>query len=184
MKMEESLQNDTANFILSDYSDGSKFPIVDIDLGQPEDGSSYFFPYQTENNSVTANKVTYFMCQATGYKLTSNKELPSANQKFSKIFPITIVENGKDKAAASQKYPMFLTVNLSNTTVPEYVIQLAKFDGILGKKQAFNQTTFNTDDVKIFHMDFNDGTGKWITNVDEDGNEVIGENQSINLIIK
>ena len=41
------------------------------------------------------------MCQATGYKLTSNKELPSANQKFSKILPITIVENGKDKAAAS-----------------------------------------------------------------------------------
>ena len=79
---------------------------------------------------------------------------------------------------------MFLTVNLSNTTVPEYVIQLAKFDGILGKKQAFNQTTFSTDDVKIFHMDFNDGTGTWITNVDEDGNEVIGENQSINLIIK
>ena len=33
-------------------------------------------------------------------------------------------------------------------------------------------------------MDFNDGTGAWITNVDEDGNEVIGENQSINLIIK
>lgn len=184
MKMEESLQNDTANFILSNSSDGSKFPIVDIDLGQPEDGSSYFFPYQKEDDTVTANKVTYFMCQATGYKLTSNKELPSANQKFSKVLPITIVENGKDKAAASQKYPMFLTVNLSNTTIPEYAIQLAKFDGILGEKQAFNQTTFSTDDVKIFHMDFNDGTGAWITNVDEDGNEVIGENQSINLIIK
>lgn len=52
------------------------------------------------------NGVVYFMCQATGYKLASNKELPSLNQIYSIIVPKTDVAAGQ--AHFSQKSPMYV----------------------------------------------------------------------------
>ena len=42
------------------------------------------------------------MCQATGYKLTSNKELPSANQKYSQLIQSEI-EKTKEYAPTKKK---------------------------------------------------------------------------------
>ena len=48
-------------------------------------------------NSHNIHPVIYFMCQASGYKLTSNKELPSSLQRFSELLPETSVKaNGDD----------------------------------------------------------------------------------------
>lgn len=58
--------------------------------------------------------VVYFMCQATGYKLKSNKELPSINQAFSIIKPETNVVDSKPHY--SQESPMFATIKYNNTT--------------------------------------------------------------------
>lgn len=62
--------------------------------------------------------VTYSMCQATGYKLKSNKELPSSLQVFSKIIPMT--DNGfdeynknADKPNPNQLYPMYSVIEIN-----------------------------------------------------------------------
>ena len=60
--------------------------------------------------SLGAKAVTYFMVQATGYKLKSNKELPSVNQTFSIIRPKTNLDN---TAHYSQESPMFATIDYS-----------------------------------------------------------------------
>ena len=61
----------------------------------------------TTNANLGSGKhgVTYFMCQATGYKLKSNKELPSVNQVFSVIVPKTDVANSRPHF--SQESPMY-----------------------------------------------------------------------------
>ena len=61
--------------------------------------------------SLSDKAVTYFMVQATGYKLKSNKELPSVNQTFSIIRPKTNLDN---TAHYSQESPMFATIDYSS----------------------------------------------------------------------
>ena len=60
--------------------------------------------------SLIEKAVTYFMVQATGYKLKSNKELPSVDQSFSKVRPKTELKNNKLSAHFSQESPMFATI--------------------------------------------------------------------------
>jgi hypothetical protein len=72
--MEETLENDNVTWV-NGGKDLTKFPLTKrADAGAAATG---FYPY-TPVPGLTGG-VTYFMCQATGYKLTSNKELPSAN---------------------------------------------------------------------------------------------------------
>lgn len=61
--------------------------------------------------SLIDKAVTYFMVQATGYKLKSNKELPSVNQTFSIIRPKTNLDN---TAHYSQESPMFATIDYNS----------------------------------------------------------------------
>ena len=60
-------------------------------------------------NSTMDNGVVYFMCQATGYKQTSNKELPGSAQAFTQLLPLTTYnsEKNKDEASPEQQLPMF-----------------------------------------------------------------------------
>nr|DAN37469.1 MAG TPA: hypothetical protein [Crassvirales sp.] len=75
MLMTESLENDNISFI-DGVKDLTKFPLSKRgSIGEGDTKS--FFPYVAVPNLTGG--VTYFMCQATGYKLTSNKELPSTN---------------------------------------------------------------------------------------------------------
>ena len=127
MSMERTLENDTVNFNLY-YKDGqlydtnvegstqiqsSKFPIMQSStLGINKDGNgSVWYPYfgVAELN----DGVVYSMCQATGYKLKSNKELPSTNQRFAYIIPETNIADSKP--ANNQLYSMFTEIVLGNT---------------------------------------------------------------------
>ena len=56
------------------------------------------------------NYVVYFMLQASGFKLKSNKELPGTLQKFSQIIPETDTANSKP--SKNQIYPMIASITL------------------------------------------------------------------------
>lgn len=118
MAMPASLANDTTvsftaniavgtdnHFVLSASGtsiDTSKFPIISlqsirrIDDRNAGDGiynnDDAMYPYYAKSNDVSG--VTYFMLQATGYKLKSNKELPSPKQRFSYLLPRTTDAGG------------------------------------------------------------------------------------------
>ena len=87
-------------------------------------GNSYYYrcctPIDTTDNSKYDGFVNYSMCQATGYKLKSNKELPCAFQVFSKLIPKTDnkydQEKGTftDKVNANQLYPMFSVIEFEH----------------------------------------------------------------------
>ena len=72
--MTETLENDNVVWEFEEKN-LTKYPLTKrTDAGSAATG---FYPY-TPVPDLTGG-ITYFMCQATGYKLTSNKELPSAN---------------------------------------------------------------------------------------------------------
>lgn len=121
----------------------SKLPLVKV-----EEGNAEF-------NNVVAGRfgcgvaqpnlqygITYFMCQATGYKLSSNKELPSSDQKFSYLVPgISSGSSPMDK----QLKPMFAIVNFDSSKA---TISLYKFDNIK-KGKNFTQFEYGTSATKI-----------------------------------
>lgn len=149
MTMTSTLKDDTANFIYKDTSTNtiknlSKYPLINKDLGTRNDDIG-FYPY--EYCSGLTGGVVYFMCQATGYKLTSNKELPSPDQKFSWIIPKTTSKlNGstfKDTASKEQKYPMFGIIDCNGTS---YSIKLSRITNIM-VNGSFNQKTYSTKNM-------------------------------------
>ena len=85
------------------------------------------------------------MCQATGYKLKSNKELPSPDQKFSYIIPSTGVNanTGADSPDANQQYPMYMEICPDTRTA-----YLGRFDKILVSK-TFTQSQYGTAATKM-----------------------------------
>lgn len=56
-------------------------------IAQAAKAAKGFLPYQYLNTLNTTNAITYLMCQATGYKYSSNKELPAYTQAFSELIP-------------------------------------------------------------------------------------------------
>lgn len=156
--MESTLQNDNVQWVV-DQKNLTKFPLTKREnVGSDPAGS--FYPYTADPE--LQGGVVYFMCQATGFKLTSNKELPSANQKFSVVVPKTSVSGGADKASAEQKYPMFGIIDLNDN----YTIKLVRIANILNAKAAFNQSTFGTSDMKLqyFQNVSDNNYGQWVDN--------------------
>ena len=135
MTMTNSLQNDNVEFVW-DSINHSKFPLTKRNV-QGTETTTTFFPYTSV--PTLDRGITYFMCQATGYKLTSNKELPSADQKFSKVLPKTTVKSGKDTASPEQKYPMFAII----TTGDQISVKLIRIKNIFTNKFVFNQQTYS-----------------------------------------
>lgn len=81
---------------------------------------------------------TYVMCQATGYKHTSNKELPSPNTPWLRyFFPATITINSKTditaKVNAGQRYPFYIIHNIYNNRIECSVRKLANVFNTSGK---------------------------------------------------
>lgn len=117
MTMESTLKNDSVQWIVGEGNDAkntSKLPItkrtqesLDSILGNSNYNTDYFIPTTIANSNDNHNFVTYFMCQATGYKLTSNKELPTPIQAFTQVLPQTKPGTDSDTPDANQKYPMF-----------------------------------------------------------------------------
>lgn len=153
--MTDTLENDDVEWIHLE-KDLTKFPLTKReDAGSAPSG---FYPYTPVPDLQKG--VTYFMCQATGYKLTSNKELPSANQKFSIIVPKTTNTGNKDKADDNQKYPMFGIIELDNS---QYKIKLVRVANIFSSDFKFNQTTFSKDQMKLQYFTTvpENNYGKW-----------------------
>ena len=135
--MEETLEHDNVSWVL-DNRNLSKFPLVKrADVGQATTG--YFYPYTPVENLT--NGVAYFMCQSTGYKLTSNKELPSANQKYSQIIPQTSVVSGADKPDKNQQYPMYAIIDLDENT---YSIKLIRLHNVFDSNFKFSQSNYSS----------------------------------------
>lgn len=87
----------------------------------------------TNNDGVIENEnydgfVTYSMCQATGYKLKSNKELPSCLQVFSKLIPYTDNTGTSDSPNGNQLFPMFsvLEFNDNCSEVNVYMVRISE----------------------------------------------------------
>lgn len=93
--------------------------------------------------------VSYSMCQATGYKLKSNKELPSATQVFSKIIPMTQNDDpggsGSDGPSPEQLYPMYSILEF-NDDCSELTVSMNRITGIFKKdgEDKFTQTDFGS----------------------------------------
>lgn len=155
--MTDTLENDNVTWIQGSKH-LTKFPLTKrTDVGEPT--GNIFFPYTAVPD--LEGGVTYFMCQATGYKLTSNKELPSANQKFSLVVPNTTVKDGKDTASSEQKYPMFGIISLDNT---EYSIKLVRIANIF-KDFKFAQNVYSTEPMQLqyFKQVSENNYGQWVT---------------------
>ena len=155
--MTDTLENDNVTWIQGSKH-LTKFPLTKrTDVGEPT--GNIFFPYTAVPD--LEGGVTYFMCQATGYKLTSNKELPSANQKFSLVVPNTTVKDGKDTASSEQKYPMFGIISLDNT---EYNIKLVRIANIF-KDFKFAQNVYSIEPMQLqyFKQVSENNYGQWVT---------------------
>lgn len=166
MSMPETLESDTANFI-SGSVDLSKFPYTKR-AELPPRSDEGFFPYTAAPN--LKGGVVYFMCQATGYKLTSNKELPSHNQSYTWILPKTTTKytestnTYKDKPSAEQKYPMFSIVDVNNGN---YSLKLARITNIM-VGGVFNQYVFSESPMGLQWLIKNPANnfGKWVDEED------------------
>lgn len=136
-----------------------------------ENDSAYYpFLRAKQDSDYSAKAVTYFMVQATGYKLKSNKELPSANQTFSKIRPNTELKNNKLSAHFSQESPMFATIksDANAWNIDLYrIVNIKKTDAI--KITEFSSVNYSTKPMVlerlILSYDRNTGTNKnyWYT---------------------
>lgn len=104
-----------------------------------ESGSGVFYPYMPIPSLKYG--ITYLMDQATGYKLTSNKELPSANQKYSYIIPMTAIDSkGADAASDYQKRPIMIQVRMDKGK--DYDIEIMAVHNVMNLKGKFDQFTF------------------------------------------
>lgn len=168
MTMQRTLETDRNVEFFSKNENGSfknltKYPLVKrTDPGT--NTGTIFYPCIPVPN--LEGGVVYFMCQATGYKLTSNKELPSADQKFSRIIPQTtnkyntVTQTFKDTANSNQKYPMFAIIDVDDG---EYSIKLARVHNIFNSKFAFAQNKYSTAPLAIQYLTekVGDNYGTW-----------------------
>ena len=107
-------------------------------------------PLGVSDNGKYDNFVTYSMCQATGYKLKSNKELPSEVQVFSKIIPKTKHNTDGDKPNGSQLYPMYSVLEFSNDFT-ELNVTMNRISGIFETldKDTFTQTQYGSGPLDV-----------------------------------
>lgn len=139
MQMNETLEHDGDTVWSWDGKNYTKFPyIVKPESVKDEDLSGFYYPYVTA--STLNHSVVYFMCQATGYKQASNKELPSDYQGFSCLIP----GQTDGKAAADQKFPMFAVVYMEDES--KYDIKLVRVKNVMtdDKKHVFTQLQHGT----------------------------------------
>jgi hypothetical protein len=119
----------------------------------------------TTSNSKYDGFVNYSMCQATGYKLKSNKELPSQIQVFSKIIPKTNHKASGDSPNADQLYPMYSVLEFNNDC-SELNVTMNRITGIFASlgTDTFTQTSYGKGDMDVQTLCTNqDGMyGNWM----------------------
>ena len=105
-------------------------------------------PLVTCSNSL--NHVTYLMSQATGYKVKSNKELPSASQVFAKV----VAGTSSSSAQMSQLYPMYVIVELENGIKAKLVRlgNILTIDTKTKYTESFNLQSINTNKLTTEYL--------------------------------
>ena len=165
MSMLETLASDDCSWLI-DGKHTSKLPLLynfNEDSSIPSNG--YFWPYtNTTNSTYNDNRVVYFMCQATGYKQTSNKELPTNYQSFSKVIPqsiITITDGVVTKSTAdnAQKYPMYSKIIVEDSG---WKILLSRINNIQSSSYKFTQHEFGTGDMVEQFATQDDSSSKYV----------------------
>lgn len=118
-----------------------------------ESGSTIFRPLLGTKGSEL-NHVTYLMCQATGYKVKSNKELPSSYQFFSKV----VAGTAGSSAQKSQLYPMYVIVEFYDTAIKAKLVRIGNIFKINETKgtESFGQNAVNTKPVTIEYLSGSD----------------------------
>ena len=138
--------------------DTTKFPIMEVgdsvDLGVSVNSGTLWPYYGVRGDSYP--KVTYLMCQATGFKLKSNKELPSSQQKFSYVIPKTDNSGTADSPNDNQLKPMFTEIVLSGNT---YTAYLRRIEEITNGTKLFSQQAFSTKPAKFMYLKGNESDG-------------------------
>lgn len=137
----------------------TKFPIMlltdDADRKDTEDGllfgNGVFYPYYGVNTDNYYNKsVKYLMCQATGFKLKSNKELPTNAQRFSMIIPKTKTGNKPD---ANQQYAMFARIYFGgNYESNQNRFEIERFKNITNGTALLTQQVYSNADIKMEYL--------------------------------
>ena len=149
----------------------TKLPYIPMDLYNKigakklESNTSYYIccsPIDTEGNSKYDGFVNYSMCQATGYKLKSNKELPCAYQVFSKLIPKTkhtLQDDGtiKDSPSGEQLYPMFSILEFKHDEfgdISAIDVKMCRVAGIFKTDGAdsFTQTNYGINALSIQYL--------------------------------
>lgn len=104
------------------------------------------------------NYVRYVMCQATGYKLTSNKELPAKNIPWLlEYYPVSSqVENPTTNTAtvkvnSAQQYPNYIIWNIGTGTEMESEGTTESRERILGKSYKLQLKS----DTKVWSYKYN-----------------------------
>ena len=97
------------------------------------------------------------MCQATGYKVKSNKELPSSYQFFSKV----VAGTAGSSAQRSQLYPMYVIVEFDGTDGTDIKAKLVRIGNIFKISEekgteSFGQNAVNTKPVTIEYLSGSD----------------------------
>ena len=147
----------------------SKFPIIEsnsISMGG-ETGSILPGTIKSDTNYG----VTYFMCQATGFKLMSNKELPSPKQVFSRYFPQSTYEYKdetdptkitKSSASKEQRRPMYATIDLKKEEGSYKILgKLIRLNNIQsGPTKLFNQLVHGTSNISAQYL-YDNPAGEW-----------------------
>lgn len=91
--------------------------------------------------------VIYSMLQATGYKHTSNKELPAADIPWLDFYYPCTLDNGKDKVNGNQRFPFYGVWTITFGETAKIEGKLKKVDGIFDGSGKFNVNT-DLDRVK------------------------------------
>jgi hypothetical protein len=180
------------NYLYTGNINWSKFPITyrgkDFIEYNSNELKQSFYPciprYQFDSNDTTheykndsydryANfAVRYIMCQATGYKLKSNKELPTPRQKFSNIIPKTNPGTSSDTPSNNQLYPMFITYDFEKQSTDIHCkVKLGRITNIFNAKYKFDQSTYDTklgiSNMKIEYLiDKNQYTDDMLNDID------------------
>jgi len=165
MTMESTLENDLSVSWIHEGENLTKKPLIDSSWSSNysfSEDTAHFSPATLTDLSDNSkyHPVVYMMCQASGYKLTSNKELPSTYQHFSRIIPETTEGSGSgsDKADINQQFPMIcITKFVESGNLVNYVLELARIHNIFNNKQKFTQQVFGTETPLFSYATINQG---------------------------
>ena len=144
----------------------TKLPYIPSDLYNQigkytsENNISYFIcctPTDVSDGGKYDGYINYSMCQATGYKLKSNKELPCQFQVFSKLIPMTSHDGGSDVANQNQIYPMYSVLMFNHDregNINAIDVRLCRITGIFKSDggDSFTQTSYGTKKLHIEYL--------------------------------